>query len=180
MTSPTPPTPPARLTAALNRPVGSVLATIAVIAAFMTIGSVAGGDGLPDAVGHALSHLFVGAPVGVLLVVVLRRWPPPRRTAPGRPARRIVTIGLAGVVTGQLLEVVGARVDEPTATTLEGVAHTAGMIVTTLSMLTLAVGGILALVAGTREGAVPRWAAAILVVLVVGASTVVFVGAPGS
>lgn len=180
MTSPTPPTASARFTAALNRPVGSVLATIAVIAALMTIGGVAGGDRLPEPVGHALSHLFVGAPLGVLLVVVLRRWPPPRPTAPGRLARRVVVIGLAGVVTGQLLEIVGARVDEPGATTLEEIAHTAGMIVSTLSMLTLAVGGILALAAATREGAVPRWAAAILVVVVLGALTVMLVGAPGS
>jgi hypothetical protein len=169
-----------RPTAALSRPVGSVLVTIAIIAALQTIGGVAGGDRLPEPVGHALSHLFVGAPLGVLLVVVLRRWPPPRRTAPGRLARRLVTVALVGVVAGQLLEVVGARVDEPTATTLEGVAHTAGMIVTTLSMLILAGGGILALVAATRERAVPRWAAAILIVLALGAITVMVVGAPGS
>lgn len=180
MTAPDPPAASARFTTALSRPVGSVLATIAVIAALMTIGGVAGGDRLPEPVGHGLSHFFVGAPLGVLLVVVLRRWPPPRRTAPGHLARTIVTMALAGVVTGQLLEIVGARVDEPTATALEEFAHIAGMIVTTLSMLTLAAGGILALVAATREGAVPRWAAAILVVVGLGALTVMFVGAPGS
>ncbi len=169
-----------RVTAVLSRPVLSVLATIALIGLLMTVGSAAGGDRLPDSVGHALSHLFVGAPLGLLLVAVLRWWPPAREIAPGRLGRRIAVIGMTGVVTGQLFEIVGARVDEPAATPLEGVAHTVGMVVTTLSMLILGIGSVLALVAATRDRAVPRWLAAIIAVLVLGALTMMFVGAPGA
>ncbi len=169
-----------RLTTVLSRPVVGVLAAIAVIALLTMVGSAAGGDRLPDPVGHALSHLFVGAPLGVLLIAALRRWPPARQIAPGRSGRRIAVIGMSGVVTGQFFEIVGARVDEPAATTLEGLAHTVGMVVTTLSMLILAVGAVLALVAATRDRAVPRWLAATIAVVMLGALTMMFVGAPGS
>ncbi|MBW3578991.1 MAG: hypothetical protein KY462_14875 [Actinobacteria bacterium] len=59
-------------------------------------------------------------------------------------------------------------------------AHTVGMVVTTFSMLILAVGAVLALVAATRDRAVPRWVAAPIAVLTLGALTMMFAGAPGS
>lgn len=162
------------------RPVLSVAVTLAAIGLLMTIGSAVAADRLPDAVGHGLSHLFVGGPLAWLLTAALRSWPPARAIAPGRLGRRVALVGLAGVVTGQVLEVVGARVGEPSASAVEELAHTAGMVVTTLSMLVLVVGCVLALAAATRDGAVPRWVAAIVAVVIVVAFAAMVVGAPGA
>lgn len=151
---------------------------ISTIAVLMSVGGVVGANRLPDAVGHALSHLSVGVPLGLLLIAALRWWPPARVTRPGRSSRRVVVGGLAGVMTGQFLEITGARVDEPTATALEEFAHAAGMVVTVLSMLTLAAGAGLALVAAARDGAVPQWLAAVAIALMLGVLGVLMFGGP--
>lgn len=171
-------TAPGRVGSIRRRPALGVLAAVSTIAVLMSVGGVAGANRLPDAVGHALSHLSVGVPLGLLVVAALRWWPPARTTRPGRTSRRVVVAGLAGVVTGQFLEVLGARVDEPTATALEEFAHTAGMIVTILSMLTLAAGAGLALVAAARDGAVPQWLAAVVFALMLGVLGVLMFGGP--
>lgn len=170
----------ARLTSVRGRPVLGVLVAIAAIGVLVTVGSAAVGDRLPDPLGHALSHLFVGAPLGWLLMSALRWWPPAREIAPGRLGRRVSLVGIGGVVTGQAFEIGGARVDEPAATALEGIAHTVGMVVTTSSMLVLAIGAVLVLVAATRDRAVPRWVAGILAVLLFVALGAMIVGVPGS
>lgn len=82
------------------------------------------------------------------------------------------------MMTGQFLEITGARVDEPTATALEEFAHAAGMVVTVLSMLTLAAGAGLALVAAARDGAVPQWLAAVAIALMLGVLGVLMFGGP--
>lgn len=161
-----------------SRPARGVITTIAAIAVLMSVGNLAGANRLPDAVGHALSHLSAGVPLGLLLIATLRWWPPARATSPGRSSRRVVVAGLTGVVTGQFLEVLGARVDELTATAVEEVAHTAGMIVTVLSMLALAVGASLALVAAARDGAVPRWLAAVVTASMLGVLAMLMFGGP--
>lgn len=43
--------------------------------------------------------------------------------------------GLSGIVVGQVLETADARVDEPGATDLEGLLHTASQTVTNLALL---------------------------------------------
>lgn len=170
-----------RLRGVNSRPLFSVVATVATIALLTAAGAAAGAAGrLPASLGHGLGHLFVAAPLGWLLVSMLRRWPPARELAPGRLGRRMSVIGVAGAVVGQLLETAGARVDEPSATVLEVVAHTAGMVVTNLSMLVLAVGAVLALTAAARDRAVPRWLAAIAALLMLAAFTMMMIGAPGA
>lgn len=172
---------PRRLPRVSSRPLFTVVTTGAVITLLMTVAGAAGaGDRLPASLGHGLGHFFVAAPLGWLLVSMLRRWPPAREVAPGRLGRRMAVVGVAGVLVGQLLEVVGARVDEPSATGLEVASHTAGMVVTSLSMLILAVGGVLALVAAARDGAVSRWVAAIVAVSMLVAVAMMMVGAPGT
>lgn len=134
----------------------TVVGTALVITVLMTAGEPLA-EHLPDAVGHGLSHLFVGVPLGVLAYAAARRWPPARRTSPGRTGRRLVVGALAGLAVGQVLEVVGARVDEPGATALEGLAHTAGQIVSMLAMPVLLLGALTSLLAAARDGAVSWW-----------------------
>ena len=159
------------------RPWVTVAATIAGIAALFAVGSRFQ-DRLPGAVGHAMSHAVVALPVTMLLFAVVRRWPAARTVRPGRIGRRLVVVGLAGVVIGQLLEIAGARVDEAGASALEGIAHTAGMIVSTLSLPLLLLGTVAALAAATRDGTVPWWVAGL--VGVIGAAVLAFliIGAP--
>lgn len=161
------------------RPVMTVAATIIVITVLMTAGEPLLGERLPDAVAHALSHLFVGVPLGALAYAAARRWPPARATRPGRIARRLVVAGLAGLTAGQLLEVVGARVDEPGAAAVEALAHTAGQVVSMLAMPVLLVGALASLLAAARDGAVSWWV--VVGVGVAGAALLTFlvVGAPG-
>ena len=159
------------------RPWLTVAATVAAIPALLAVGSVFQ-DRVPTAVGHAMSHGVVAAPVTMLLFAVVRRWPAARTVPPGRIGRRLVVVGLAGVVIGQLLEIAGARVDEPGASALEGIAHTAGMIVSTLSMPLLLLGTVATLVAATRDGAVPRWAAGVVGVAGVAVLALLITGAP--
>ncbi|HEV2070524.1 MAG TPA: hypothetical protein VGR26_12080 [Acidimicrobiales bacterium] len=54
------------------------------------------------------------------------------------------------------MEVLGARVDEPNAHAIEEIAHTAGQIMTILSMPLLLAGVVMTAIAGARAGAVPR------------------------
>lgn len=172
---------PRRLPRVSSRPLFTVVTAVATIALLMTVGVVADlGERLPASLGHGLSHLFVAAPLAWLLVSMLRRWPPAREVAPGYLGRRMSVIGVAGVVVGQVLEVAGARVDEPSATGLEAAAHTAGQVVTSLSMLVLAVGAVLALTAAARDGAVPRWLAAIIAVLMLAVFAMMMIGPPGA
>lgn len=165
------------LDAVRRRPSLSLAATVAAVAVLLTLGSQLGGD-LSEPVRHALSHLFVGVPVAVLLWFVVRSWPPARAVRPGRLARRLVVVGFSGIVVGQLLEVLGARVDEPDAASWEGVAHAAGMIGTNLSLLAAVVGGGLAMAAAARDGAVPRWAAGLVVAVLVVAFAIMTFGGP--
>ncbi|MBW3659006.1 MAG: hypothetical protein KY457_10235 [Actinobacteria bacterium] len=165
------------LDAVRRRPALSLAATVAAVAVLMTVGFQLG-EGLSEPVGHALSHVFVGVPVAVLVWFVVRSWPPARVVRPGRLARRLVVVGFSGIVVGQVLEVLGARVDEPDAATWEGVAHTAGMVVTNLSLLVAVIGGALAMVAAARDGAVPRWAAGLVVAVLVVAFGIMTFGGP--
>ncbi|MDP8968922.1 MAG: hypothetical protein M3N52_00090 [Actinomycetota bacterium] len=128
--------------------------------------------------GHGLSHLIVAALLGLLLLAVLRRWPAARRTPPGRLARRMVVFGLGGVVGGQLLEVLGARVDEPGALWVEELAHTAGQVLTMIALIALLVGAVLSLLAGARERAVPWWVVGVVAVVCIGLLVVAFIGVP--
>lgn len=157
-----------------RRPTLTVLATVAAIAVFMTL--------LEDAVrgwpGHGLSHLIVATALALLLFAALRRWPRARNTAPGAFARRLVVLGLGGVTVGQLLEVLGARVDEPNAYAVEELAHTAGQVVTMLSLVTLLAGAVLSLLAGAREQAVPWWVVGVVAIACIGLLAVAFIGVP--
>lgn len=157
-----------------RRPTLTVLAAVASIAVLMTL--------LEDAVrgwpGHGLSHLIVATALALLLFGVLRRWPGPRNTAPGAFARRLVVLGLGGVIGGQFLEVLGARVDEPRAHAVEELAHSAGQVVTMLSLVTLLAGAVLSLLAGAREQAVPWWVVGIVAVGCIGLLAVAFIGVP--
>lgn len=170
---------PDRFADVRHRPVLGLLAAVATIAVLVAVGGTLA-PRLPDAVGHGLSHALVGLPLAVLLFAALRWWPPCRPTRPARSGRRFVVAGLSAVVLGQLLEVLGARVDEPGATGLEELAHTAGQIVTMLGMPVAALGGILAGIAAARDGAVPRWGVALAALLAGGLLTMMMVGAPGS
>lgn len=138
----------------------TVAATAVVITVLMTAGEPLLGERLPDAVGHAVSHLFVGVPLGVLAYAAARRWPPARAARPGRVGRRLVVAGLGGLTLGQALEVIGARVDEPRAAAVEVLAHTAGQIVSMLSMPVLLVGTLASLLAAARDGAISWWVVA--------------------
>lgn len=138
----------------------TVVATASVITVLMTAGEPLLGERLPAAVAHGASHLFVGVPLGFLAWAAARRWPPARPVRPGRAGRWLVVGALAGMAVGQALEVVGARVDEPYATAVEGLAHTAGQIVSMLSMPVLLVGALASLLAAARDGAVPWWVVA--------------------
>lgn len=155
----------------------TVAATFAAIAALIALGSTFQ-EHVPAAVGHAMSHAVVALPVAVLLFAVVRRWPAARAVRPGRVGRRLVAVGLAGVVVGQLVEIAGARVDEPGASALEGIAHTAGMIVTTLSLPLLLLGTVASLVAAARDGSVPWWVVALVGIAGVGLLSMAMIGAP--
>lgn len=168
------------LAVVMRRPPVTAAATVGVIAVLMTLGGLTLEGRVPDAVGHALSHAFVAIPVAALTAAAVRWWPPARRTAPGRLARLTAVAGLSGIVVGQVLEIAGARVDEPGATDVEGLLHTAGQIVTTLALLTAVTGGMLALVAAVRDGVIPRWTAAVVAVVVGIALMFVIVGSPGA
>lgn len=160
------------------RPLVTVLAALAAIVLFMGIGgNVVEGMG-PSWFGHGLSHALVALPLLLLVAVAAPRWPPPHAARPGRTGRRIVLIGLWGVISGQLLEVMGARVDEPGSLLVEGVAHTAGQIVTMLSLPLVIVGTLACLVAGAREGAVPQWAVWLTGVAAVALFMFMVIGAP--
>ncbi len=114
----------------------------------------------------------------IAAIAALFRWPPARATRPGRLGRRLVVVGLGGVVIGQLLEVVGARVDEPGALAMEGVAHTAGQIVTMLSLPVLLVGTLASLLAAAREGDVPWWVVVFVAIGAAGLLGFMMIGAP--
>lgn len=159
------------------RPTLTVLGAIAAIIMLFAAGSTLE-DRVPPAVGHALSHLALTLPLVVLLFAALRRWPAARATRPGRLGRRIVVIGLAGIAAGQALEVAGARVDEPGALAVEEIAHTAGQIVSMLSLPVLLIGTLTSLVAAAREGAVPWWVVALIGIAGVGLFTFMIIGAP--
>jgi hypothetical protein len=133
---------------------------------------------IPQWVGHGLSHAAVGVPLALVAISAVRRWPPARTTRPGRLGRRVLLIGLAAVVTGQLFEVLGARTDEPNALALEDLAHTVGMVCSMLGVPTTLAGGVLSLVAATRERAVPVWVTAIVGLAGLGLVTMMLVGAP--
>lgn len=121
----------------------------------MGLGSVLGVAQLPQAVGHALSHLVVAVPVALLVLWAFRAWPSPP-TDPARGlGRRLAVAGLVGIAPGQLLEIIGARVDEPGSSALEAAAHTAGQVVTTISLVLAALGLALVLVAAARDRAIP-------------------------
>ncbi|MGI8872780.1 MAG: hypothetical protein ACR2KP_00350, partial [Egibacteraceae bacterium] len=132
----------------------------------MAIGGVLLAPRVLAAVGHGIGHAVAAAPFTLVVVAALRWWPPPRRAPPGRVARVIAVLGLSGFVLGQLLEIIGWRVDEPNATGAEELAHTAGQVVTNLSLPIAVVGGVLALIAATRERALPRWVATVAAVAV--------------
>lgn len=164
-------------TAPTWRPTVTLVAATAAIALLVAGGSAVGSR-VSDAVGHGLSHLAPALPIAVVLFAALRRWPPARPTRPGRFGRRLVVAGLAGMVTGQLLEVVGARVGEPGALAVEAAAHTSGQIVTMLSMPVLLVGMLASLLAAARDGDMPWW---VLVIVGTGAAGLfgfLLVGAP--
>ncbi|MBW3536983.1 MAG: hypothetical protein KY395_04320 [Actinobacteria bacterium] len=151
-------------------PAASVAVTVVVIAALSVAGSLVA-NRVDDWVGHGLGHAVVAVPIAALAVFALRVWPAPKSVAPARASRRVVITGLAGVAIGQVLEVLGARVGEPTASNVEELAHTAGQIVTMLSMLALLVGAVLAGTAAARARTAPKWAvvlATALAMLVVG------------
>lgn len=157
------------------KPWVTVVAAAAAIALLVAAGSMVAGD-VPEAVGHGLSHLAPALPIAFLLFAALRRWPPARATRPGRLGRRLVVVGLAGVLMGQLLEIAGARVDEPAALAAEAVAHTAGQIVTILSMPVLLLGMLASLLAGARGGDVPWWVLIVIGITGVGLFVFLLVG----
>ncbi len=97
-----------------------------------------------------------------------------------RAARRIVIAGLLGVAAGQLLEVVGARVDEPNALPVEEAAHVAGQIVTMLLMLVLLAGTGAAAVTAARGGTVPKWLVVSGLIVTLAVFFFLLVGAPKS
>lgn len=156
----------------------TVVAAAVVITALMTAGEPLA-VGLHPAVGHALSHLFVGVPLGALAYAAARRWPPPRATKPGRLGRRLVVAGLAGLAASQVLEVLGARVDEPTAAAVEALAHTGGQVASMLALLVLVVGTLASLAAAVRDGALRWWLAAAVGVAGAGVLVLLIVGMPG-
>lgn len=165
---------PARPGGWTGRPTVTIFATVASIAALMTL--------LEDTVsgwrGHGLSHLIVAVLSALLLFAVLRRWPPARRTLPGKLARRMVVLGLGGVVGGQLLEVLGARVDEPGALAVEELAHTAGQVVTMIPFVAVLAGAVLSLLAGAREQAVAWWVVGVVAAASIGLLVVALIGVP--
>jgi hypothetical protein len=160
-------------------PAVSVAVALAIIVVLSLAGSLLA-NRMSEWLGHGVGHAVVGVPLAVLAVFALRAWPAPRAGAVRRAARRIVVAGLLGVATGQLLEAVGARVDEANAQAFEKAAHVAGQIVTMLSMLVLLVGTGVTAVAAAREGAAPRWLVAVALVVASAVLFFLFVGAPGS
>lgn len=164
----------------MARPAVSVAIAIGVVAVLTALGGATLADAVSPAVAHGLSHAFAGIPIAVLAFAAARRWPAPRTTPPARVARRLTVVGLAIFAAGQVLEILGARVDQPGATTFEGMAHTAGQVVTTLALLTAVVGGVLAVTAGVREGAIPVWIAVVVAALLAVPLLFILLGAPGS
>ena len=160
-------------------PAVSVAVALAIIVVLSLAGSLLA-NRMSQWLGHGIGHAVVAVPVSVLAVFALRAWPPPKAMASSRAARRIVIAGFLGVATGQLLEVLGARVDEPNAHPVEEVAHTAGQIVTMLSMLVLLAGAGVAAVSAAQTGAAPKWLVAVGLLVAVAAFIFLFIGAPGS
>lgn len=160
------------------RPTVTTLLAAAAIALLVSAVS-ATANRISESLQHGLGHLAVVLPISVVLFAVLRRWPPARPTRPGRLGRRLVVIGLAGLVMGGVLETAGARVDEPGALAVEAVAHTAGQIVTTLSMPVLLAGVLASLLAGAREGDVSWWVVIVVAVVATGLFGLLLIGAPG-
>lgn len=160
-------------------PAVSVAATLAAIVVLSVAGSLLS-NRMSESLAHGLGHAAVGVPVAVLGVVALWAWPQPAGSPWGRAARRVVVGGLFGVATGQLLELLGARVGESAAHAIEEVAHTAGQIVTMLSMLVLLAGAGLAAASATRSGRAPKWLVAVGIVLALAIFVFLFAGAPGS
>ena len=156
----------------------TVLAAIAAVGVLMALGGALLAPRVPVAVGHGISHAVAALPFAVVVVAALRWWLPPRRTSPGPLARVVVVLGLSGFVVGQLLEIVGSRVDEPNATPAEALAHTAGQVVTNLSLVTMVAGGVLALVAASREDALPKWLAAVVAAGVIAMLLFMMFGSP--
>lgn len=157
--------------------VATVLGTIAAIVLLSAIGSVLA-DRIFEWMAHGLGHAAVVLPVGALAVLAPTAWPAPRALAPGRLARSILVFGLGGLATGQLLEVLGARVDEPNALMVEEIAHTAGQIVTILSMPLLLAGVVMTAIAGALAGAVPRWPVALRSLIALGFVLFMLLGGP--
>lgn len=134
---------------------------------------------IPESLEHGLGHLAVVLPISVILFGALRRWPPARPSRAGRLGRRLVVIGLAGIVTGGVLEIAGARVDEPGALAIETMVHAVGQIVATLSMLLLLAGGLISLFVGARSGDVSWWVLVVVAVVAAGLFGFLVMGAPG-
>ncbi len=86
--------------------------------------------------------------------------------------------GLVGIASGQLLEIIGARVDEPGSSALEAAAHTAGQVVTTISLVLAALGLALVLVAAARDRAIPRWLVVVVMVIMAVALGFMIIGDP--
>lgn len=160
-------------------PAVSVGVTLAAVVASSLAGSLVAAR-VPDWVGHGVGHAVVAVPVAVLAVLAVTAWPPPKAVAPSALARRVLVAALLGVAAGQFLEVLGARVDEPGALALEGAAHTAGQVMTMLSMPALLAAGGLSAVAAGRAGTAPKWLLCAGFVVAVVAFIALFAGAPGA
>lgn len=113
--------------------------------------------GLEEPAGHAASHAIPGIAITLLAIAAARLWPPPAEIPPGRAARRVVIVALAGVGLSQLVEAVSAYTEFPES----GPLHTTTMVTTNLFLLALIVGSGLAGVAAYRSRRMPRWLAAI-------------------
>lgn len=155
----------------------SVMGTMAIILLLAFAGSLFA-DRLSASLGHGIGHAAVALPVVALAVLAVKVWPRPRDVAPGRVARVIVVMGLAGLATGQLLEVLGARVDQPNAHGIEALAHTAGQIVTVLSLPVLLAGGLMTLIAAARARVVPIWLVVLTSLVATGLVLFMLLGGP--
>ncbi len=160
-------------------PAVSVAIALAVIVVLSLTGSLLA-NRMSEWLGHGVGHAVVGVPLSALAIFALRSWPAPRAAALSGAARRIVIAGLLGVAAGQLLEVLGARVDEPNALPVEEAAHVAGQIVTMLSMLVLLAGTGAAAVAAARGGAAPKWLVVSGLIVTLAVFFFLLVGAPKS
>ena len=57
---------------------------------------------------HAVSHLALGVPVALLVVLAVKTWPAPVSGLPASLARKLLLVGLAFLGGGQLIEAIGA------------------------------------------------------------------------